>query len=324
MERNMRWREISRPAVIPAMIRAGGFMMAATVLFFGCGGPGSGGGNPETADPIALVGDRTVTEQAFQAYLVDVFGSEDEVQDSDELLSRLLDQYLEEQILLDRALQMELQADEEEVQLFLETRAPRLEEFEPVERDRFLRNVRDSILAKKLKEMVIAERVEITREEIEQYYNDDPERFHRSTRIQLRQILVDDRDKAEKLLGELVEAPSRFQEVAEVHSEAPDRGLTGSYDEEGLPAEIQTAIADLRDGEISAIVQDSQGFHLFQLVGREADQELPLEEVHKDIETILLREKSERALEEYTLELRQEIALTIVEENLDFEYIERE
>lgn len=313
------WRRRKRGLTGPG--RTLGWLGAAALLLSGCGGPT--GPDLAGSDPIARVGDRVLTADAFREYLVNVFGSEDEVDGGDELLSRLLDQYLEEQTLLTRALQLELQASEADLQRFMETRAPRIDDSDPEERERFLRNVRETLLAEKLKELVFAERVKITREEIEAYYNREPERFRQSTRIQLRQILVDDRSRAEQLLDELAEDPSRFREVAEVHSEAPDRGMTGSYEEAGLPEDIRNAVAGLDSGGLSGIVQDSQGFHIFQLVGREADQELPLTEVHRDIEAILYREKSEKVLEEFLRELGDEIPVTIVEQNLGFDYIER-
>ena len=48
--------------------------------------------------------------------------------------------------------------------------------------------------------------------------------------------------------GELTAAPDRFQDLAEAHSVAPDKGLTGSYEEAGLPEGIRTALAGLEEG----------------------------------------------------------------------------
>ena len=288
-----------------------------------CGGVPKEGRAGYTETPIARVGERALSGRAFQEYLVDVFGSEDEIRDGDELLSRILDQFLEEQMFLEKARRLELETDEGTAQEFLQTVSPRIDDSDEKGRNRFLNKVRASELTRKLKNLVIAERVKVTAKEVEEFYRGNPSKFHQSTVIQLRQILIDDREKGEEIRAGLLKNLDQFQELAEIHSESPDKGMTMSVEEADLPEEIQVGLANVQEGGLSPLIQDSQGFHIFQLVQRQRDMERPLSEVHKMIEGTLYQEKSERVLKEYLQELRREIPVEIVTENLKFRYIER-
>ncbi|MCZ6671027.1 MAG: peptidyl-prolyl cis-trans isomerase [Acidobacteria bacterium] len=289
----------------------------------GCGGSRNEGRAGDTETPIARVGERTLSGRSFQEYLVDVFGSADEVREGDELLSRILDQFLEEQLFLEKARRLDLETDEEMAREFLQAMSPRIDDSDEKGRERFLDKVRASQLTRKLKNLVIAERVKVTPAEVEDFYQRNPDQFHQATVIQLRQILIDDREKAEEIHADLLKDPDQFQELAEIYSEAPDKGLTMAVEETDLPEEVRAALAGVQEGGLSPLVQDPQGYQIFQLVRRQREKERPLSEVHKMIEGILYQEKSERVLKAYLRELRSEIPAEIVTENLNFRYIER-
>ena len=300
-------------------------LIGPIILLFLVAGCAAGAEAPADDRPIARIGNVWLSADSFREYLVEQFGAPSDLPEGDDdLLSRLLDQYLEEQILLAKARQRDLQVEEAEVERFLRSRSPYLEAAGGADRERFLRNIRASLLTEKLKEGVIAERVEVSDEEIESFYRTNAARFHRPTVVHLRQILVDEQEQAERLHRELAAAPGRFQDLAEKHSVAPDKGLTGSYEEADLPEKIRTALAGLGEGELSPVVQDSQGFHLFQVVGRERAQEMALSDVHREIEQTLFREKSEQVLAGYLAELRAEFPVEILRENLAFRYEEND
>ncbi|MBI4162011.1 MAG: peptidyl-prolyl cis-trans isomerase [Acidobacteria bacterium] len=298
--------------------------LSAAVLagFVGCAG--ETGEPPEAAagTPIAWIGERALTDRSFRAYLVSQFGSEEDIQGGDELLSRLLDQFLDEQILLGQAEEAGLGVEAEEVERFLEAASPRIEAGEPGEREEFVRQVRGTLLTRKWKDRILAERVQVAPAEVEEYFRSHPERFHRPGVVHLRQILVDDRDQAERIRRQLGADPARFQDVAEIHSVAPDKGLTSSHEEADLPVEIREAVTRLQPGEITDVLQDSQGYHIFQLVDREQEQGADLAAVRGAIEATLFREKSERALREHLGESRSRIAVRVDAASLPFRYVE--
>lgn len=302
------------PWVSPA-----GSIIAILLMASGCN---LGKGQPAGVE-IARVDGKVLTSVAFQDYLVDVFGSEKEIQGGDELMSRLFDQYLEEQVFLVKAVSMGIRVGEEEVRQHLDMMTPGNEETDE-DRDRFQSRYRDSLLTRKLKDQVVAQRVDVMPEEIEDYYRRNPDRFRVPTMIRLRQILVDEELEAKRIQEELSKDADRFQVLASVHSLSPDKGRARSYEEGELPEDVRKAVSALKEQEITGIVHDSQGYHIFQLIGKEPDQALPLSEVNQKIEQLLYREKSKMVLEEFLLELRKEIPVEIIQGNLEFRYLEEE
>ena len=120
-----------------------GSMIAMVLLSSGCDwAAGLLKGRP-TGVEIARVDGKILTSVAFQDYLLDVFGSEEEILGGDELMSRLLDQYMEEQIFLAKAVSLGIQAGEEEVRQHVELMTPGNEEAGE-DRDRFQSRYRDT------------------------------------------------------------------------------------------------------------------------------------------------------------------------------------
>ena len=293
------------------------------LLIGGCGwGDGLGTGKPAGVE-IALVNGNSLTSDTFREYLLDVFGSEEEIQGGDELMSRLLDQFLEEQLYLAKAVNLGMEVSEEEVSQLAGLMTQGKEETGE-DRERFLSRYRDSHLARKLKDQVVAQRVDVLPEEIEAFYRKNPERFRVPTVVRLRQILVDEEMEARTIKEELAKDVGRFQDLASAHSLSPDKGRARSYEEGELPAEVREAVAGLKEEELTKIVKDSQGYHIFQLIGKEPDQALPLSEVNREIERYLYREKSKKVLEEFLLELRKEIQVEVFRDRLPFQYVGEE
>ncbi|HLS41718.1 MAG TPA: SurA N-terminal domain-containing protein [Paenalcaligenes sp.] len=116
--------------------------------------------------------------------------------------------------------------------------------------------------------------------QLEQYYEQNRNRFITPARVQLRHILFattpamteqernDVRAQAESIQASLVAAPDTFISVAEAESDdlgsSRNGGELGWVTQGTWPAELEAGIFSLAEGEVSGVVQGPDGFHIFK------------------------------------------------------------
>jgi parvulin-like peptidyl-prolyl isomerase len=273
----------------------------------------------------------------FQQYLKDTLGSgeaqgegesegEGAVETDPPTLSRLFDQFVEEQMLLQQARNQGMQVSDTELQAYLEaqglteTTPEASDKAQPPATEHFQARVRSSLMVQKFKDQVILKEVRVKPEEIEKFFREHPSEFQGSSRVVLRQILIDEEPLALSIKSELDRGAS-FQELAARHSLAPDRGEARQYEEGDLPEEMQAVIASLKEGQVSGVVNVGGRFHILRLEARQEKKSLQaLDEVRERIEFLLLRRKTDEAMARYLADLRDKVALHIYYENLPFQY----
>lgn len=247
---------------------------------------------PAPPDAVARVGDRVIPVVDFDAYLERNLG--EEARDlSSPVRSRLLDQFLEEELLLRLA---------EERGLTLAGGPRRLA------LDRLLRSFQQE--------------AGVSAEDVASYYAENREEFRRPERVRLRQILVEDRAAARRVRRQL-EAGAEFAEVARRVSREPTAargGYQGELAREDLPPSLAEVIFELEPGEVSEVVEAAYGFHLFQVVEHLPAEVLPLAAVEDEIRRHLQSEVTDRSLESLVEEARSRYSVEVYERNLPFDY----
>lgn len=242
-------------------------------------------------DAVARVGDEAIPVTAFDAYLERNLGEEARGLASP-VRSRLLDQFLEEELLLRLA---------EERGLTLDGGSRRLAV------DRLLRSV---------------EAEGPSAEAVAAYYAEHREEFRRPERVRLRQILLEDRATARQVREELV-AGADFAAVARRASREPSAergGDQGELARDELPPSMAEVIFALEPGEISRVVEADYGFHVFQVMERLPAEVLPLDAVADEIRRRLRADLVDESLDELVDEARSRYSVEVYERNLPFDY----
>ncbi len=273
----------------PSLRGRGGWGVRASILFTlllaACTPP------PTPSDAMARVGDETIPVAEFETYLERNLG--EEAQDlSSAVRSRLLDQFLEEELLLRLA---------EDQGLTLDGGSRRLAV------DRLLRSV---------------EQADPTPGDVAAYYQEHREEFRRPERVRLRQILLEDRGTAERVHRELEEGAD-FVAVARRASREPggDRGgYQGELAREDLPPSLADVIFELGPGEVSEVVEADYGYHVFQVMEHLPPEVLPLRAVADEIRRRLQADVTDRSLENLVEEARSRYSVEVYERNLPFDY----
>jgi len=287
---------------------------------------------PSADKRILEIDNQSIYLDEFQQYLQDTLGegqsdSSNLIHQTDSsTLSRLFDQFIEEQFLLQQALKSGVQVTDTELKNYLDMQglsnvvpATSREETTGDSDDRFRSRVRRALLLQRFKDQVVLKDVGVTSEEIEKFFYDHPEEFQGRSRVVLRQILVDEEPLAKRIRTDLQQGAS-FAELAGRHTLAPDRGEPRQYEEVDLPEEIQAVVNSLSPGETSGVVNVGGRYRLFHLEARQGKSRQSLNDVRDQIVFALLRRKTDEAMQEYLTSLRSRVNVQIHHENLPFVY----
>lgn len=293
-------------------LTASSLVLVPLVISAACGTAGAPPHEPG-ADVIAHVGKRLVRRGEFDAFLAAALGGPNEVATAGaELKSRLLDQYLDDELLVAAALDAGLKVSDEEVK-----------EFQPSGTDADEASIKRILLARRFKQTVILNGVTVSEDQVRAYFERHLNEYRQPARVVLRQMLLDNPGAAKEIRTELAKNPEKFEEIAETRSLAPDGGKPYPLEEALLPETLQKAVARLKEGELSEVVQDPQGFFILKLEERQPEQAPSFEEARQRIELKLLQDRSETKYGEFVAGLREKTKVTIDQEKLGFPYMKK-
>lgn len=246
-------------------------------------------------DSLARVGGRHVELEAFEDYVWKATGEAWQGVNA-RVASRLLDQFLDQQVVLESA------EDSDRVRDTI---------------DRVSRQVDVRMLLAVLCGPPPPPPVAVIEEEVGRRMKEPlPARAH------VRQVLVDDLSQARAARQRLADGED-FVELSREVSRAPnaaDGGEIGFVDRGGLPPEIDEVIFSLAAGEISDPVQGPSGYHVFQVL-----ETVPAGQADRSqVEAAVRLENERRAAREHTREclerLADEVGVEVHSERLWFAY----
>lgn len=153
-------------------------------------------------------------------------------------------------------------------------------------------------IERRLTKQIVMERLRAempapTEEQIRQFYNDHRQEFVRPKAVQLRQVVTAKENDAERILASL-KSGADLEQLAREFSTAPERAEGGLTDwiEEGV-LEVFDRAFNMRQGELSPVLESPFGFHIFRVVQKRNQRQLTLEEARPKIIQTLLMEKEQ-------------------------------
>ena len=236
---------------------------------------------------------------------------------SDPAKSRLLDQYLERRVLLAEADARGIEVTDEELKRALARSLP------PGRRDRpgDAERMRASLRVEKLLREVVSRSMQVSPEEEKRFFEEHQEAFRSPTVLVLRQILLDDRARADALREELAGTSGRFADAARQESLSPDRGELRPYSSEDLPREVVLALENVKPGQVSPVVELPPHFVFFLVEEIRAARSLPLEEARPRIRARLREAHGNGVVVSLLTDLKEKLGVKLYEENLPFQYV---
>jgi len=271
---------------------------------------------------ILTLGNVSLTNRDLKNFISlqysDIMGKER----NNKLLSRLFDLFCEQQVILFKANQEGVQVGDDEITSYLnEIQTRRHDQAIDEETARSVLKVQKYLLAGAYKD------IDVSDAEVAQYYETHLGDFQKTEEIELFQIMVSDREKLLMIRSELLNKPSRFEEIARKESIAPEAasgGAMGFFEKGILPKEMEEVVFSLKVNEISPIVESPYGFHLFKVIRKRKSRMQLLAAVKDEIKSKLLSAKLNAAYGGFLNGLKTEISVKVHSSNLYFPYINSE
>ncbi len=262
------------------------------------------------------VGERRVTLDQFRREatmnypeIASLLPSEQQV-----LLRQLINQLIDRELIFAEAQRLQIQISEDEFEAALS--AVRGEytagEFEKVlqrtgRTPDFMRNaLKLQLLTAKLTDAIIAPQIEVTEQEMVDYYHEHQEDYRRPAEVRAHQMLFQTYETAMEIKNRLQEG-EEFATLARQYSISPDRedgGMFGYFSEGYLPPEFDAVIFQLPLHEISDPVESPYGYHLFMVDHKRGAGLRPFVVVNEEIADLLYQTKEEAAFQQWLKNLR--------------------
>jgi len=310
--------------------------LLASILFLSvlaatCRGEGearpSGGGQSSPgseAFPVLKIGDHVFTAGDFDKYVRSLVGPEREWLTAP-ALSRLFDDFVDEQLLLQAARGQNLELTAEAKQAFVDrwnrdALSQSKEAFKPGDSlDHFF----DKMLVEKYLNQLVKD-VNIGDQDIADYYEAHQTEFQEPVRVKVSQILLRTEAKAQEVLGRVRdEGEEEFRAAARKESigpEAADGGRMGVFKERQLPRDMDKAVFSLQEGELSRVLKSAYGFHIFRMDKRLEAELVPLEKAAPAIRLKMLEGKVKEARDAHLRQLKETMEWSSIPGNLPFAY----
>ncbi len=273
-----------------------------------------------------MLGSRHYYKPEFEHYLREMLDPSDPYKNGSEVLSRMLDMFINDKILeisvQEKGLTLapgELDQVEARIQLADKSSTPS---------DTWLQKLKMDLLADKFIRQYLAAGIGVTSDEIASYYQSHQDLFKMPDRFKAHEIVLYDREEAARTRKQLQgKNLDQFAEIARQVSKSASAergGDMGILRNGQIPPEMETAILQLQPGQISPVVQTPYGFHIFILEAKLPAELLPLDTVRANIEREILQGKIRKRADEFLREKRQTMPLKIIKRNLGFEYVDEE
>jgi peptidyl-prolyl cis-trans isomerase D len=152
---------------------------------------------------------------------------------------------------------------------------------------------------------VVEQQITVTEEQIKRFYEQNLTRYKTDEQRRASHILVKAakdapasekaaaKAKAEKLLADLKKSPNDFAKLAKANSDDPgsaERGGDLDFFGKGMMVKpFEDATLQLKEGEVSGIVESDFGYHIIKLTGIKPPATRPLVEVRVNIEDEIRR-----------------------------------
>ena len=137
-------------------------------------------------------------------------------------------------------------------------------------------------------------KINITEEELLEYFNKNKDSFFEPEKIHALHIIVNTEEEANNILNKLKEGIIDFSELAKqksIDASAQNGGDLGFFTRGQMVKEFEDAAFSLKPGEISNVVKTEFGYHIIKLIEKKEAYNPTFEEAKENINNILKNQK---------------------------------
>jgi len=184
-----------------------------------------------------------------------------------------------------------------------------------------IEEARRKILIARLLHDEIDENIEVTDEDVVDFYEKNKNSYLAPELYRVSHILVASRGGAETIITDISKGAS-FESLARersIHPTSAEGGDIGFFPKGQLIPEFEKACEELKPGEVSGIVETKLGYHIIKLTDKRLPKQKPLNEVEAKIKYALRAAKRKKMFNELLEKLRKKTKISINQEALSLE-----
>jgi peptidyl-prolyl cis-trans isomerase SurA len=184
--------------------------------------------------------------------------------------------------------------------------------------------LRNSLLQKEVVRREVGSHLDVSSDEVKQYYESHPQEFTPPKRVILSEISLSTegknpdefdavRKKVEGLRSSVLNGDD-FHQVAAMYSQgstAKDGGNLGTFAKGQLAPQIEAIVFQTGKGQLTDVIQTRTGFEFFKVEDHLPSALQPMEQVETAIRSTLSAQKMQPRMREYLAELREQSYVTV-------------
>ena len=238
-----------------------------------------------------------------------------------EILANFLDLFIEQKIIELKIKKEQIAIDSQELEAIIQNNS---DDSSSSEDNGYQERIRKDILLQKYLLLKLIPKLDITEDEVRDYYKKHRDGFIMNERIKIMQIMLQSKEDADALYAKLIKSPKLMKQLIEKRAidEIQTKGIIlATYQKGELPKEIEEHLWKLPIGIIDKpFTSESGDSMIFEAVERYPQGLAPLEEVQDKIEKKLALLRFDQMNEQLKNELRLASTIVIYKNNINFIY----
>ncbi|MGM0424293.1 MAG: SurA N-terminal domain-containing protein [Thermodesulfobacteriota bacterium] len=174
--------------------------------------------------------------------------------------------------------------------------------------------LKEEIKRSRLLSSMVRQKVVVTEEEIQDYYQENEQQFQEPGEVELQLILHPDQSRLQEIKVSIENGELEFAEAARKYSQGPGAdqgGDLGALAWEDLSGAWQDVLLQMQPGEMSEVFAVQENYALILLQEKHIKSQTPLKEVREKIEEHIYQRKLEQRYQEYVQTLRSRAAVNV-------------
>ena len=276
---------------------------------------------------VVVVNSEIITQREVDVILGPVYGQYRNIYKGEELIGKLEDirekilkQLIEDRLILSEAKKQNITVEEKEIdakineikgQVGSERELEAMLNEQNITLNELRARYKEKILIRKLIDQRVGAKIIITPLEVKNYYSEHKDDFLQPEEVKLRSILIKPKKESGGEAGALelirdimkrLKEGCDFEGLAKEYSGSPgasEGGVMGYIKKGDLMPQIEEIVFNLKEGQISGIIQSPLGYHIFKVDEKKVRRTKELPEVRQNIEEFLYREKVNQRLKSW-------------------------
>lgn len=274
------------------------------------------------------VNNYTITEAEFDFAVSDYKNRTGLQELNKEQLMNVAEQLIDHKILLDRAVSTDTEVPDEQLEAAMndiKSRYQSPEEFEQALKQSLLtyesleENIKKNLALQNFIKNEFIDKTVISDEDAEKYYDSYKDKFTADEQVRASHILVDDKEKAEKIKSD-IDNGANFAEVAKAESSCPSKeagGDLGYFGKGMMVKEFEDACFNTESGTITDPIKTQFGYHIINVTEKKEAGVMDFTEVKDQLKSEIQRTVVNEKITKQVNELKKDYDINIDMEVLD-------